>query len=85
MDERSQETLHRVEQNDATLTTLMIGTILTRANGGEEEVGAFSSRHGGEFSQLGAFIGQNTNLTMLDRIGSIRGRSFRCYNNQRVL
>ena len=42
MDERSQETLHRVEQNDATLTTLMIGTILTRANGGEEEeVGAF--------------------------------------------
>ena len=67
MDERSQETLHRVEQNDATLTTLMIGTILTRANGGEEEeVGAFSSRHGGDFSQLGAFIGQNTNLTMLD-------------------
>ena len=38
----------------------MIGTIYTSRDGG------FSSSDGGDFSQLGAFIGQNTNLTMLD-------------------
>ena len=60
MDERSQETLRRVQQNDDTLTTLRINTL------GTEEDGKFTaSGVDGAYSQLGTSIGSNTHLKKL--------------------
>ena len=47
MDSHGQETLRRVEENDAELTTLWIRD------------GMFISRDGDDFSRLGAAIGEN--------------------------
>ena len=59
MDNRSRETLQRVEDNDSTLETLLIG----RAYMGLE--GALFSSVGDDFSRLGDYIGRNTHLTEL--------------------
>ena len=54
MNSQSQKTLRRIEQNDATMITLWIGS-----NGG------FSSNRSSDFSQLGVAIGRNTHVRVL--------------------
>ena len=64
MDAHSQETLRRIEQNDATLTTLRIGyTYDPEARVNQD--GTFYSRDSDDFSRLGASIKENTHLTDL--------------------
>ena len=52
MDSHSQETLRRIEQNDATLTKLYIGSIHSDLDG------RFVSMSDDDFSRLGASIGE---------------------------
>ena len=60
MDNRSQETLRRVQQNDDTLTELYIGNFSPTY---DEQ--PFNSNDGRDYSRLGACIGENTRLTKL--------------------
>ena len=57
MDSHGQETLRRVEENDADLTTLWIC--------GAYRDGIFISTDGDDYSRLGAAVGENTHLTSL--------------------
>ena len=61
MDRRSENTLHKIERNNATWTKLWIGRIYVHNN----SVGAFNSSSSEEFSRLGAAIGDNTHLSTL--------------------
>ena len=57
MDGNSQVTLRRIEQNDAELIGLWIGN--------PDYVGGFISSDAGDYTRLGAAIGNNTHLTKL--------------------
>ena len=57
MDRLSENTLHRIEQNDDALSELRIGGSLSK--------GEFHSSNSDDFSRLGAAIGNNTHLTEL--------------------
>ena len=59
MDEQSQETLHMVEQNDASLTKLCLSP------NREQNFHNFNSSDARDFSRLGAAIGANTHITTL--------------------
>ena len=61
MDEQSQETLHMVEQNDASLTRLF----LNPTNRLQQTYHNFNSSDGRDYSRLGAAIGANTHITTL--------------------
>ena len=63
MDNSSQETLRRVQQNDDTLTGLYLGKWSITSN---DPRGRFNSYNGSDYSKLGAAIGESTNLTKLD-------------------
>jgi len=58
MDARSLKTLHRVEENDDTLTELRIGKY-------HNQDGSFTSEESNDFCKLGAAIGKNTQLQKL--------------------
>ena len=62
MENSSQETLRRVEQNDRGTTKLWIGDNL---QGYHPDYDNFFSSVGDDFSALGTFIGQNTHLNKL--------------------
>ena len=59
MDSNSQETLRRIEQNDATLTKLYIGSIYS-----DDRDGRFVSMSDDDFSRLGASIGEYPSATI---------------------
>ena len=58
MDSHSQETLRRIEDNDATLTGLVLFPVA-----GD---GRFNSKNGSDYSKLGTSIGKNSHITKLD-------------------
>jgi len=65
LDEVSRNTLRSVEQNDTNFTELKIGSWDSNIN--------FDSRDNVNFSRLGSFVANNTNLTKLDvELSSIR-------------
>ena len=68
MDEESQATLHRILQNDDTLTTLVVGQANNNDDGGDNinNKGRFLSPLGGDLSRLDAGIKQNTRITKLE-------------------
>ena len=61
MDTCSQETLRKIEQNDAALKILWIGSFFVR----KKYDGAFNSSNSEDYSRLGAAIGNNTHFTAL--------------------
>ena len=61
MDKRSEHTLRKIEQNDAALTELWIGSHFVS----KKFDGAFNSSSSEDFSRLGAATGNNTHLTEL--------------------
>ena len=63
MDVYSQETLQRIEQNDAKLTTLIIGDVYVDESRGDHCPSSFVSSNTSDYSKLGAAIGKNTRLT----------------------
>ena len=67
MNNRSRETLRRVEQDDATLTEIWIGSgrIFLTLKARRCPDGVFASSQGSDYSDLGAYIGENTKLTAL--------------------
>lgn len=65
LDEVSRNTLRSVEQNDTNFTELKIGSSRSNIN--------FDSRDHVNFSRLGSFVANNTNITKLDvELSSIR-------------
>ena len=64
MDPHSQQTLRRVEQNDATLLKLQIGGWIPEDRPTPAEY-LFASRVSDDYSKLGASIGDNTHLSTL--------------------
>ena len=60
MNDVSQETLHKVEHDDATLTELKIGSTFTYVD--EQHIGVFNSSVDNDLSRLGRYIGENTQL-----------------------
>ena len=62
MNNNSEETLRRVEQNDGDLTELYIGELLL---GFSDVDGEFQSSDASDYSRLGTAIGNNTHLTKL--------------------
>ena len=60
MDTRSQETLRKIEQNDAALKELRIGSYVVHIYDD-----AFYSSESEDYSRLGAAIGKNNHLTKL--------------------
>ena len=65
MDAHSQETLRRIEQNDATLTKLRIGYNYDLQQLETGRTCWFNSRDSDDFSRLGSSIKENTHLTDL--------------------
>ena len=61
MDEQSQKTLRMIEQNDASLTRLL----LSPTHRLQQNHHSFNSSDGRDFSRLGAAIGANTHITTL--------------------
>ena len=78
-EEGYQETLRRVEENDDTLKTLQLreGTSMF------DFAGRFYSKDCRDYSKLGAAIGENTHLTMLEVDLSNDGITFDVINNTR--
>ena len=66
MNNHSQDTLRRIEDNDSTLTTLRIGSCFIGPLDFIGIDGAFFSTVGDDFSRLGDYIVENTHLTRLD-------------------
>ena len=65
MDSRALTTLRRVEQNDDTLSSLLIGSSQSLRIGSSLSEGVFHSSDSDDYLRLGAAIGNNTHLETL--------------------
>ena len=65
MDSHSQETLRMVQENDDTLTRLLMMSPYSSSLYDDGGIGGFNSSRGSDFLRLGAAIGENTHVTSL--------------------
>lgn len=79
MDEISQETLRRVENNDDELTKLSISSIVGTVSNSRN---MFWSDNNNDYSRLGSSIAENTNIKHLDI--SLNGIQFHCSDDDEV-